>query len=190
MGAAPHTRISRRQLLAGLAAAYVLGRRTLTHARAETFADLVARCDCCVTGRSLGASSEWWTLAGRRRIVTVHRFAVDHVLAGEAAGGDELLVRTLGGVIGDYGERVIGEAELRVGEPALLLLTAAEPGVHVVSGMEHGRFRVVREADGVERLHAPQRAHAAASPTAVLEGARLSEAQALVAQAWQEQHAR
>jgi hypothetical protein len=186
--AAPCARISRRDMLALLAAGFALARRPV-RAQADSFADVVGRCDCSVTGHSLAADAEWWMLSGKRRIVTLHRFAVEHVLAGEVAPGDELLVRTLGGVIGDYGQRVVGEAEIRVGAPALLLLTAAEPGLHAVSGMEHGYFRLERDASGVQRLRASHSMHAGPCPTAQLEGASVSEAQAMLARSWRGLHA-
>lgn len=179
-------RCSRRDVLWMLAASAVVLRRGWAQAAEPGLGDVLARCACCVVGRSLAAEADWWWLGGKRRIVTVHRFAVEQVVDGEVAVGEELLVRTLGGQVGDFAQRVIGEAEIGHDAPSLLMLAAAEPGMHAVAGMAHGCFGVAREPDGVVRLRARGRSPSH-GPTAVLEGATVAEARALIVRA---RHAR
>jgi hypothetical protein len=185
--------VTRRRVLAGVLAAAAwacLPRRGRANASAPTLAELVAHCDCCVAGRSVAAESSYVTLGGKRRIATVHRFVVDEVIEGAASAGDELLVRTLGGQVGDFAQRVFGEAELRSGEPSALLLTRAEPELFVVTGMERGCFVLLPGVDGVARLalrQAPIADHNAGTQAGThagtLEGATLAQARTLIAAA-------
>jgi hypothetical protein len=159
-----------------------LPRRGRANASEPTLADLLAHCDCCVVGRSVAAEASYVKLGGKLRIATVHRFAVDQAIEGGASAGDELLVRTLGGQVGDFAQRVFGEAELRNGEPSLLLLTRAAPELFVVTGMARGCFALSHGADGVERL-AQRHAPSADGNASALEGATMAQARTLIAAA-------
>lgn len=180
---------TRRSVLAGMFAGMFaaitwasLPRRGRANASVPTLADLLAHCDCCVAGRSIAAEASYVALGGKRRIATVHRVVVDEVIEGAASAGDELLVRTLGGQVGDFAQRVFGEAELRSGEPSLLLLTRAEPELFVVTGMERGCFALSAGPDGVERL-AQRHAPTGDGNASALEGATMAQARTLIASA-------
>src|SRR5690606_40884069 len=68
-----------------------------------------------LVGTALEATCRFEYIGGKRRIVTDTRFAVEAPLAKAEPGESEVLVRTLGGVIGDLGELVRSE-ERRVGK--------------------------------------------------------------------------
>jgi hypothetical protein len=105
---------------------------------------------------SLEASSRWEELGGTRRIVTYHRVRLDELVAG-ASGETELMVRTLGGRVGDIGQIVHGEAALAVGEPCLLFLRDAPGSVSVVVEHAQGHYPLHDDGQGKERLHASPR---------------------------------
>jgi hypothetical protein len=100
---------------------------------------------------SLAAECRYAEIAGVRRIVTDTRVRVDRALVGETTD-TELLIRTLGGVVGDQGERVEGEAELRINESGLLFLVPLDGGEHGVVAMAQGHYPLRADGAGVHRL--------------------------------------
>jgi hypothetical protein len=80
---------------------------------------------------------------------------------------------------------VLGEAELRPREPALLFLLRADATTHVVTDMAGGCFALRADALGVQRLVVARAAEPAAvgepSAAALLQGKSLSEVRALLA---------
>jgi len=56
------------------------------------------------------------------RIYTFTRVHIDRAVAGSLATGGDAWVRTMGGVVGDIGQRVEGEAALAPGQSSLLFL--------------------------------------------------------------------
>ena len=64
----------------------------------------------------------------------------------------ETWVRTLGGRVGDIGQKVEGEAVLPQGKRMVLFLLARPDGRSVVAGMSQGVWMVVRGTDGLERI--------------------------------------
>jgi hypothetical protein len=105
---------------------------------------------------SLEAFSRWEQLGGTRRIVTYHRLRVDEPIAGPAAD-PELMVRTLGGRVGDIGQIVHGEAALVVGEPCLLFLRTASDGVYAVAEHAQGHYPLRDDGRGKWRLRSSPR---------------------------------
>lgn len=180
--------LGRRQLLlAGLALCWP---RSASAGRKEVSLEtLLAHSDCCVIGRPIAAQAEWMWLGGARRIVTSHRVVVSEVLDGDALPGQELRVRTLGGVVGDVMQRVSGQAMLVHERPALFFLVHADAETHVLTDMEHSYFPIEAGTDGVERLSSTT---ARVSPPAltpeaidVLGGARVEDARAMLREtAW------
>lgn len=114
-----------------------------TLSRELTLRQLVEQSDVVLTGTAVEAKAVWEDVpdAGRR-IVTYTRMKVDDVAFGDAS--DSVWVRTLGGVVGDIGQHVDGEAALGTGERALLFLHKTDAGNHVVVAMAQGHY-VVRE---------------------------------------------
>lgn len=146
--------IDRRRALAMLAAALLA--MLLPHgagaslARAVTLPQLVARSEQIVVGTPLEAHGRWETIGGHRRIVTYTRVHVDAAIDG--GGQSEILIRTLGGHVGDIGQVVSGEAVLSIGQTALLFVGRSADGVPAIAAMAQGHFPLGRDAHGTLRL--------------------------------------
>lgn len=146
---------------------------------------LANRANAVVVGTPTESRSMWEKSEGRTRIVTYHRVTVERVVAGKLEG-TETWVRSLGGQVGDIGQRVDGEAVLPRGKKLLLFLaTRPEGGTRVVA-MAQGAWLVVKGEDGVERVKpAPERGMLVPNPqrtsvTLDLSGRSLDEAIARV----------
>src|SRR5687767_275799 len=99
----------------GMAGLMTTARRAdATVVRAVSVEELVRRSHGVLVATPLERMAEWARVGGTRRIVTLTRVRVEETVAG-VNEDSELLVRTLGGRIGDIGQLVDGEAELRVG---------------------------------------------------------------------------
>jgi hypothetical protein len=119
--------------------------------RAVPVADLVGRSQHVMLGEPLDADSVWEQIGGRKHIVTYTRMRVHELMAGADPKQDELLVRTLGGRVGELGELVHGEARLTLGERSVLFVMPARDAL-VVTAMAQGHYPLVRDAAGTERL--------------------------------------
>jgi hypothetical protein len=82
------------------------------------------------------------------RIWTYTRLHVDRVIAGDLATGSDAWVRTMGGVVGEIGQIVEGEAILAQGQPSLLFLRAGPPGAFELTARGQGQFPVVAAKEG------------------------------------------
>jgi len=120
-------------------------------ARAVSLAELCRDSSQGLFGTALSVESVWEKVGGRRRIVSYTRLRVDERLA-SAGDGSELVVRTLGGQVGDVGQVVHGEALLLIGERALLFLEDAPEGVLRVTAMAQGHYPVRKDSSGELRL--------------------------------------
>lgn len=65
--------------------------------------------------------------------------------------GTTMVVRHLGGVVGELGQRVFGEASYRVGEQ-VLLFAAQRQGSFYTLGMAQGALHVYRDSSGIARV--------------------------------------
>src|SRR5690606_26012643 len=110
---------------------------------AYTLEELVDSAPTAVLARAVAQESRWEEIAGSRRIVTYTSLALEDGIYGEAKAS--LRVRTLGGVVGKVGQQVSGEASFRIGERAVVFLSATRSGTLVVAGAAQGHFPV-REA--------------------------------------------
>jgi hypothetical protein len=113
--------------------------------------ELVGASTSVLVGTAGERKSQWEEIAGGRRIVTYTTVKVDKVITGSP--GSEVVVRTLGGTVGDIGQSVSGEAQLAKGSKAVLFLTK-RGDVTVVAGMAQGHYPVVNDDKGVARLKA------------------------------------
>jgi hypothetical protein len=86
------------------------------------------------------------------RIYTYTQVHVDRVVAGDAGGASDVWVRTMGGIVGNLGQVVDGEAVLTMGRPSLLFLHAGPPGAMQVTARGQGQFPLVLDAKNVVRL--------------------------------------
>lgn len=157
-----------------------------TIARALELSRLVATSTSIVLAQPVSARSTWETLGPSRRIVTYTRVRVAESVVGEAQPGAELVIRTLGGRVGDIAQTVGGEASLREEDPALLFLTPERTSTSLwqLVGMSQGYYPVKLDPDGTPRVHVGSQhlqllgpAHSAAEQIVGLE---LSQAIALI----------
>lgn len=124
-----------------------------------------------VVATPVESRSEWVEEDGRQRIVTWHRLQTERMVAGTLPTTGETWVRTLGGRVGDIGQKVEGEAVLPRGKRMVLFLMARPDGRAMVAGMAQGAWMVVRGADGMERLE-PQKNRGVLVPNKTRESAR------------------
>jgi len=88
--------------------------------------------------------------SGSRYIVTDVTVRSDRNVLGVPAGS-RFVVRHLGGVVGDLGQRVFGEASYRVGEQVLLFASERQ-GAFYALGMAQGALHVYRDSSGISRV--------------------------------------
>jgi hypothetical protein len=123
--------------------------------RALSFPALVQSSRRIVVVTALAAQSHFEDLGRRRRVVTDTRVRIEEGLAKANGMDSEVLVRTLGGTVGQLGERVHGQAQLVIGEPCVAFLLQGPDGLHYVNGMAQGHYplrgkselRLTRSAD-------------------------------------------
>jgi hypothetical protein len=77
------------------------------------------------------------------RIYTYTHVHVDRAVCGELPTGAEAYIRTMGGEVGNVGQRVEGEASFQGGAPSLVFMHPGPPGAFVVTARGQGQFAVV-----------------------------------------------
>jgi hypothetical protein len=154
-------------------------------ARAVPLEALTTRSQHVVLGEPLDAYSVWERVGGRRHIVTYTRVRAHELLAGTDPKVDELLVRTLGGQVGELGELVHGEAVLRVGHRSVVFVMPSRDAL-AVTAMAQGHYPLLRDTVGAERLrrspHANELVNEAGSAVQRLPGLQVPEARSLLRQ--------
>jgi hypothetical protein len=158
-----------------------------TLARALRVDELLTRSRHVVLGEPLESYCVWEKIGSRKHIVTYTRVRAHELLSGADPKQDELLVRTLGGRMGELGELVHGEARLRTGDRGVLFMMPARD-VLTVTAMAQGHYPLRRDRAGVELLERSPAANEvlgddASSAVRRLPGLRVSEARALFEQA-------
>jgi hypothetical protein len=119
-----------------------------------TLPELVGLSRHALAGTPGESWSRWETSGKSRRIVTYHRLSVTQSLDGRPPADSSVLVRTLGGRVGDIGQLVHGEAQLVPGEQTVLFLTEDADGVLGVTAMAQGHYPLTRVARELPRLQA------------------------------------
>jgi len=151
--------------------------------RAVRLEELAARSQHVLLGETLDADSVWEQIGRRKHIVTYSRVRALEVLGGAAPGQDELMLRTLGGYIGELGELVHGEASLTLGSRSVLFVMPV-PGALAITAMAQGHYPLLRDKAGAERLqrspHAAEIVADAGAALTRLPGLSLSEARSLL----------
>lgn len=140
-----------RALAAGAAGTLVGGSAQASLARAVGLDELTSRSEHVLLAEPLDASSVWEQIGRRRHIVTYTRVRALEVLAGSDPRQEELMLRTLGGRVGELGELVHGEAILTLGERSVLFVMPAD-GALAVTAMAQGHYPLARDRAGLERL--------------------------------------
>jgi hypothetical protein len=148
--------VTRRGFLVGMAAAgaAMSGVAHASVARAVGLNELVHKSRHAIVGTPIDASCKWETIGKRRRIVTYSLVRLEDSIDGRVPSTNEMLVRTLGGAIGDLGQIVHGEAMLALDEPAAVFLSDIVEGVFRVTAMSQGHYPILVESAGPKRLHA------------------------------------
>jgi hypothetical protein len=106
---------------------------------------LVGRADEIIVG-AVKESSSRWTSDGRY-IVTDTVIEVSQTVHGKAR--DRVIVRRLGGTVGEIGMRVAGTVDL-MPDTRVLLFIQKRRGHHYVVGMRQGAMRLEKNAKGKE----------------------------------------
>lgn len=153
--------------------------------RAVPLEALTERSQHVVLGESLDSYSVWERVGGRKHIVTYTRVRAHELLAGADPKADELLVRTLGGTVGELGELVHGEAVLRIGKRSVVFVMPSRDAL-AVTAMAQGHYPLLRDKAGAERLlrspHAAELVDEAGSAVKRLPGLQVAEARSLLQQ--------
>ena len=85
------------------------------------------------------------------RILTRHDTTVEELWSGRA--DTRIDIATLGGVVGDIGQRVSGQVTLRPGDRlAVFLVWDPTTGAHRLRGGSNGVLRIVNALDGIARV--------------------------------------
>jgi hypothetical protein len=159
------------------------GAARATLGRAASIDELVVRSRHVLVGEALDAYSTWEQIGARKHIVTYTRIKPSELLAGADLADPELLLRTLGGRVGDLGELVPGEAQLVPGQRSLLFAMQFGSSL-AVTAMAQGHYPLARDRAGVERLErSPQAVEFKRDPHAAVErlhGLDLPSARSLV----------
>jgi hypothetical protein len=150
--------LSRRQVFGtlGLAgAALALPRlASATLARAITLPELVGLSQYALVGTATDAKSRWETVGNTRRIVTYVRVEVTQPIDGRPPPDTSLMLRTLGGQVGDIGQLVHGEARFELGAASVVFLAPDEDGVLGIAAMAQGHYPLRTTSGDVARLRA------------------------------------
>jgi len=140
------------------------------------------------------------------RIYTYTHVHIDRAVAGSLATGDDVWVRTMGGVVDDIGQRVEGEATLAPGQSSLLFLrpglstvvahsfevTARGQGHFPLQAADHKLPARIAPGYALGLLVRPRVIQSDASPrlaAEVLLGRTVDEAVREVSAAWNQMHA-
>lgn len=129
------------------------GRASATTARAISLPDLVGLSQYALVATPTDAYSRWETVGNSHRIVTYIRVDVTHPIDGRPPPDTSLMIRTLGGRVGDIGQLVHGEARLELGTPTVVFLTPAGDGVLGVTAMAQGHYPLSFDVGGIARLN-------------------------------------
>jgi len=117
-------------------------------ARALTLAELVGKSTTVIVGTAVAKRSSWVTIGGTKRIVTDTRVKIEELVSGADPSTTEIVVRTLGGAVGDVGQIVDGEAELTIGEQSMTFVTQIDPDFYGVTAMGQGHYPITADTRG------------------------------------------
>ena len=136
--------LSRRQMIQGVGFGVALAGlprlASATMARAVTLPQLVSLSQYALVGGATDAYSRWETVGTSRRIVTYVRVEVMQPIDGRPPPDTSLMLRTLGGRVGDIGQLVHGEARFEMGTPSVVFVTPDEDGVLGITAMAQGHY--------------------------------------------------
>jgi hypothetical protein len=188
--------------LTPLAAATFAGDAHASVSIAVTWDGLLRESTVAVVASALDSHAAW----ENGRIYSYTRVRVDRAVAGDMASGGEAWVRTMGGVVGNIGQIVEGEAVLMPGEQSLLFLRQGPAGCYEVTARGQGQFPVVVADRSAAKLPPfVVRSHSAGALVApqlvvstaavhlaadMLHGRSVDEVATVIASDWSRMHAR
>lgn len=120
-----------------------------TISRAVKFDEKVEQAASIVVGRIVSQESSWD--AGRQRILTYSKIAVEKTLKGQAAR--EVTIVTPGGTVGDIAQDYVGIPRFRIGDDNVVFVRQTGAGPTVLF-FEQGAYRVETNSSG-ERMVMP-----------------------------------
>jgi hypothetical protein len=149
---------------------------------------LVWKSEHILVGVPQKGESVWENTAGGSRIATYTRVAIVQPIDGRSTAETSILVRTLGGRVGDVGQIVNGEAELERDRPAVFFLRRTGDSLFALTAMAQGHYPLTPDSQRVPRLSAsPKLAQMVAevkeAAVVRLSGTTVTECEQLV---WQE----
>jgi hypothetical protein len=148
-------RFSRRSLLLGASSVALFPRSAgASVARGLGLGELVYQSSHVLLGTATDSFSNWEQIGKRRAIVTYSLFHIEEPLDGRNPPGAEITIRTLGGTVGNLGQRFYGEAVLALDERATVFVHDLAADLYVVTAMAQGHYPVRPDARGTHRLHA------------------------------------
>ncbi len=133
-----HGKVVGASALMALGAVALSGNARASVSVAETWEALLHDSSAVAVVTALDSHAVW----EGGRIYTYTHVHVDRSVAGELPAGAETYVRTMGGEVGDIGQRVEGEAVLPVGSSSLVFAHRGPPGAYVVTARAQGQFPV------------------------------------------------
>jgi len=113
---------------------------------------LVELSQFALIGTATEAFSRWETVGKARRIVTYVQVQVTQPIDGRPPPERTLLLRTLGGRVGDIGQLVHGEARFELGAAAAVFVAPDSDGVLGVTAMAQGHYPLSRASGEEPRL--------------------------------------
>ena len=114
------------------------------------FDELVSRAQVIFEGEVTGLHSQWIGEGAQHRIVTFVTFKVDDVLKGDA--GTTYSMRMLGGTVDGRTMEVTDAPKFKVGDHDLLFVENNGSQFIPLVGIQHGRFRILKDQTGRETL--------------------------------------
>lgn len=136
-------------LRSGFVGAYLLlvvggtGSLGAVEVRPPPFAELVSAADYVVRARVASSRSDWEGAEPQRQIFSYFKLDVLEVLSGDVP--EPLVLRMLGGKIGEERVSIEGVPELRVGVEYVLFVRGNERQFYPLVAMMHGMYPIVRD---------------------------------------------
>ena len=119
---------------------------------------LQAESSWMIHGTVIDQFSQWEEYDGNKIIFTYSTVQVARSRALVPLGSDQVVLRSVGGTVGDYTQVLLGEVQLELGEEIVAFLTLEEGWAFPsVVGLHQGKLRVQRDATGRVEGFVPDR---------------------------------
>jgi hypothetical protein len=147
------TKVSRMKVLSLAASvACVAGTGSATTVIPPSFDQLVNDAQIIFQGTVTGVRSEWTGEGAQRHIVSYITFKVDDTFKGNP--GAQCTLRMLGGTVAGQTMEVSDAPKFKAGDRDVLFVENNGTQFVPLVGIMHGRFRIRRDANGRDMIHA------------------------------------